>query len=315
MKPVTLAHISDLHLSPHYRRSNIRHVKQVLDFLLQQKVDHILVTGDITADAKPKDFQLARNIFKSYGLLDPVKMSVVIGNHDVFGGVHMAEDILEFPRRCRKTNYLKKVHEFKKYFHELFEDSVGASKSDPFPYFKSIGDLLVIGLNSIAEYSTMKNPVGSNGKVSRTQLQQLEALLSTGRVKNRWKIVLIHHHFNKTKISLTGTMQSIWGAIEHQTMKLRGKKELLSLFKKYSIHLVVHGHQHENMEYTKKGIRFLNAGGSVLNQTPDNLYINLLTLHDGGIDVHRHELTSNHRLLLRRIAPPEPTEVSASIAV
>ncbi len=235
MRPITLAHISDFHLSPHFQRSNIRNVKQVLDFLFQQKVDHILFTGDITADARTKDYHLARTIFKNYDLLDPLKMSIVIGNHDIFGGVHMAEDILDFPRRCRKTNYENMVHEFKHHFHELFENCTGGSKRDPFPYFKSIGDLLVIGLNSVAEYSPMKNPVGSNGKVSRMQLQQLEAMLSTGRFKNKWKIVLVHHHFNKTKTHLAGTMQSIWGAIEHQTMKLWGKKELLKLFKKYSM--------------------------------------------------------------------------------
>ncbi len=85
MSLYTLAHISDLHLSPKHGRTNIKNSKEVFEYLSRLNVDHVLLSGDITADAGVKEFELARSIFKSYELLDPLRMSLVAGNHDVFG--------------------------------------------------------------------------------------------------------------------------------------------------------------------------------------------------------------------------------------
>jgi 3',5'-cyclic AMP phosphodiesterase CpdA len=228
-------------------------------------------------------------------------MSVVIGNHDIFGGIHLAEDILDFPRRCKKTPYHSKIYEFRKYFHELFEECQFAIKNEPFPYFKSLGEVLLIGLNSVAPFATVKNPVGSNGKVAGHHIKRVDEILSSGRFKNRWKIILIHHHFSKIKKKVDGTMHSVWGAIENQTMKLRGKSDLFNLLRKHSINLVVHGHHHENNEYTRKGIKFLNGGGTVLNANPPQLYINIIKITSTGITTERHELYSTIDPLIQQV--------------
>jgi 3',5'-cyclic AMP phosphodiesterase CpdA len=251
------------------------------------------VTGDITDNAQHKDFELARKIFRSYKLLDPARMSVVIGNHDIFGGIHLAEEILDFPQRCKKTPYHKKISLFREAFDELFQGCRFSDNRNPFPYFKPVGDILLIGLNSVAEYSSVKNPVGSNGRVSDQQIRQLDLMLSSNEFKQPLKIVLIHHHFQKTKKQVDGTMHSLWGAIENQTMKLRGKKELIKLFNKHSIRLVVHGHQHENMEYAKNGIRFFNGGATVLNNGPSLLNINIIKIQSNNIHTERCTLVAD----------------------
>ena len=99
-----IAHIADLHLSLLHRREAIRNLKRVLEHVTRQNPDHVVVTGDLSADARARELELARKIFDSYGLFHSRRLTVLPGNHDIFGGVHTAEDVLAFPSRCRHPN-------------------------------------------------------------------------------------------------------------------------------------------------------------------------------------------------------------------
>jgi predicted phosphodiesterase len=57
---------------------------------------------------------------------------------------------------------------------------------------------------------------------------------------------------------------TLWQVIERQTMKLKNKKKTIKRLKKLGIDLVLHGHLHETNEYHRKGIKFINSGGSIL---------------------------------------------------
>jgi 3',5'-cyclic AMP phosphodiesterase CpdA len=283
MDSFTIAHISDLHLSSEHKRFNLRRARRLLEEIGRRRVDHVVVTGDIAADADRREFEIARGLFRNSGLLDPDKLSVVIGNHDVFGGVHMPEDILTFPRRCRKTDYNAQVEEFRGYFHEAFERCLFGSHAKPFPYAKVIGDVVLFGVNSIAHYSAVKNPVGSNGDVGDGQYRRLKQLLEAPELRGKRKIVLIHHHFHRYPSPAEGTLHSVWGAIERRTMKLHGKKRLFQLFRESGVALVLHGHVHVNGEYGRKGIQFLNGGGSLLG--PGNrMAFNLIDIGPDSIE-------------------------------
>jgi predicted phosphodiesterase len=61
-------------------------------------------------------------------------------------------------------------------------------------------------------------------------------------------------------------------------MKLRKKKRLFNLLKRYEIDLVLHGHFHEMGEYKREGIRFLNAGGSLKNNSKNLIGINFINI-------------------------------------
>ena len=292
MRPYRIAHISDLHISAVHHRKNLRRAKTLLMYARQAGVDHIVVTGDIAADADKKDFELARHLFRSLGLLDSSKMSMVIGNHDIFGGVHIAEDVLDFPKRCKHTDYREKVEQFRHSFREAFEKCIGAHSHRLFPFAKMLGDLMIIGINSVARYSKLRNPVGSNGEVEDSEFDALESMLASTLFKDKRKIVLIHHHFSRREVRKDGTMHSVWAAIEKQTIKLRGKKRLIKLFKEHNIEMVLHGHVHEIHEYERGGIRFLNAGGSVLAENPEQLMLNVLTIGEGAMTTETITLPS-----------------------
>jgi 3',5'-cyclic AMP phosphodiesterase CpdA len=283
-----VAHISDLHISSRHHRRNIRNARRLLEYIDRLGVDHLVITGDITADARPQELELARNLLLSFGFLNSRRLSIVPGNHDIYGGVHEAEEILTFPRRIRETDYDGGLEAFRAAFAEAFE-GVRTAGASAFPFSRFVGDTVIVGLNSIARYSRVKNAFGSNGHVGDGQKAAVAALIAQPEVCGRARIVLIHHHFHKLRSSSAGAVHSVWGAIERQTMKLRGKKDLLKLFARSDVSLVLHGHYHEMRDYTRGGIRFLNAGGSTLGPEDGDLLVNVadVTVDGCSVEVHR----------------------------
>ncbi|MHB1686849.1 MAG: metallophosphoesterase family protein, partial [Ignavibacteriaceae bacterium] len=187
----------------------------------------------------------------------------------------------------------QKVHEFYSYFHEAFDNCVYLSESAVFPFAKILDGVLIVGMNSIAEYSKAKNIFASNGAVSIEQLDSTVKIFENLKKDIHTKIVLIHHHFNKIKAKNSSSFGGFWQNIEKQTMKLRKKKRLFSLFNQFNIDLVLHGHYHETKEYHRKGIRFLNAGGSFKSLSPNELFINFIDVKPATIKINTHNLCSS----------------------
>jgi 3',5'-cyclic AMP phosphodiesterase CpdA len=241
--------------------------------------DHIVLTGDLTDNAIPHDFLILRKLLERLNLLDSDKLSVVIGNHDIFGGVQTAEDIFTFPDKCSKVNYNQKVKEFYQYFPELFENCIKFNPLKVFPFVKPISNFLLIGLNSISEYSRMSNPFASNGIIELTQLNEVSEILEEFKGNDFRKIVLTHHHFSKMKIK-NNSPGSFWQNIEKQTMRLKKKKRLLKIFKHFGVELVLHGHYHVSREYTRKSILFSNAGASFKGAPKGVIQINIIDIEE-----------------------------------
>lgn len=279
-----IAQISDLHLNSFYNDSVLKNINLLLKHISDRNVDHLVITGDLTDNATEKDLDLLRKSLKKYGFLSGERLSIVIGNHDIFGGVQKAEDIFIFPEKCSSIDYSDKVSNFISYFPEAFDNCVYLSSKDFFPYSKRINNTLLIGLNSISEYSRLSNPFGSNGEISTSQFGDTYDILKSVDKDIKYRIVLIHHHFNKLKIHSKSTFGNLWGNIEKQTMKLRNKRRLFNLFNEYNVDIVLHGHVHESKEYFRKGVRFLNAGATIKNNH-DSIIVNYLHLSKGKINI------------------------------
>jgi Icc-related predicted phosphoesterase len=107
-------------------------------------------------------------------------------------------------------------------------------------------------------------------------------------------------------------MHSVWGAIESQTMKLHGKSRLLKLFAGTNVEMVLHGHVHESNEYSRNGVRFLNAGGSVLHDRNPDLHINIIRVSDAGVQAEIHRIPVESVSLLRNESLPDvPVAIEA----
>lgn len=281
-----IAHISDLHLCSKFKKENIAKTKKIIMHALDNGADHFVFTGDISDNANQNDFLILRKILETYKLLRADKASIVIGNHDIFGGVQTAHDVLNFPSKCAKTNYKDKVKKFFEHFEELFENAFFPDDNNPFPFAKEIEDLLLIGINSIDEYSRIKNPFASNGHVLKTQRENIQKILNVNRFAEKFKVAMIHHHFFKDENEAKSSENSLWNTIENFTMKLRGKKKLLKLFKENDIGLVLHGHSHEFKNYDRKGIKFLNAGAAIDNEKDNQAGVFMIDISENKINVN-----------------------------
>ena len=279
-----IAHISDLHLNNFYNDSTFQLTNSLLKYISERKVDHLIITGDITDNARQKDFEIFRRMLKKYGFLSGEKLSIIFGNHDIYGGVQKAEDIFTFPEKCSKIDYKEMVENFLSYFPEAFDNCFYMSHKNFFPFAKKLNDVLIVGINSIARYSKLSNPFGSNGEIEASQFGEIYDLLKDVSKEIKYKILMTHHHFSKMKNNAKSTFGSLWLNIEKQTMKLRGKRRLFNLFREFNVDLVLHGHLHESKEYHRKEIRFLNAGATIKNDN-NLLKVNFINLTDGRIDV------------------------------
>lgn len=278
-----IVHISDLHLNHEFDKKLTRRIYKFLKYI-SGIADHIVITGDISDDARQEDFEVFRGILQKLNLLDGERLSLVIGNHDIFGGVVKAEDILLFPQKCRTTDFSAKVHQFNDYFSESFENCVYRSEHG-YPFAKIINKCLFVGLNSIASYSPIKNPFASNGKIDSRQMAETQLIFDDFSKFCEKKVILVHHHFNKMKFITGGITERLWLNIEKQTMKLRKKKELLSFFKANQVDLILHGHLHKIEEYVRKEITLLNAGGSIKGTRDEGFFYNKVTLRENKFTV------------------------------
>lgn len=267
-----IAHITDLHIKSLDLKGYKKQLFNLLDDIKRRECDHIFITGDMIDNGEDRDYQTLLKILNSYGLMDTKKMSVTIGNHEIFGGTQTAEDVFLFPTRCRNTDYNEQVKKFYENFKPCFEEADINNEENPFPYCKILLDkIAVIGINSNAHWSKIRNPIGSNGAVYDEQFKKLEKILKSDKVKDKIKIVLIHHHFNKTSEAPTNIVHSLWLYVERRTMKLHNKKRLFKLFKDSKVDLVLHGHTHISDSYSRRGSLFVNSSACVIPFTESKL--------------------------------------------
>ena len=262
-----IAHISDLHLCSSFKRNNIAKTKRLIKYHIDAGFDHLVITGDISDNTEEKDWVLLKNILKSFGIYHRDKVTIVIGNHDIYGGVQTALDILNFPKRCLETDYYSKIKKFILTFRELHEDVI-YSFPNIYPFTKIVKDHAFIAVNTIDFYARFTNPFASNGRVYSADYTNLKNHLTSPDLIDKKVIVLAHHHFYKNNCESTSSYSSIWNSIEKYTMKLRGKKKLIKLFANNRVKLVLHGHSHQIKQYVRKDIMFVNAGGVVDNMLP-----------------------------------------------
>ena len=222
-----ICHLSDLHICSENGRENIRKTEKILNYAMDLGFDHLVITGDIVHNPKAADFKIVRDILGDFGLLKSDRLSLVIGNHEIYGGIHFFKDIISFPHKSCRINYDLQVARFRDYFPEAFENIYSEDNERVFPYAKIIGDTVILGLNSTAQYSLLFNPLASIGIISKDRLEALSSLLRLPVCKDREKVVLTHHHFCEFRNLDAGVDTFKLRRLEFETLKLHGKARLL----------------------------------------------------------------------------------------
>lgn len=258
-----IAHISDLHISIKDANEHGRKFVSLLKNIQQQKCDHVIITGDLVENSFIADMQYVREILSHFRLLDSDKLSIVPGNHDIFGGSDNGQPGYYFPYFCKNTDYDKNLGMFTDTFKETFPET------DSYPYLKIIDNFAIIAVNSVDKWSAEKNPEGSNGKVSKNDLKKITGILNSDQVRDKYKLVIIHHHFYKEEIRDDLPVHSLWLKTISRKMKLRNRKKLLKYFKKHKVNLILHGHTHVSEIYNRNGISIVNSSAGIMPLSED----------------------------------------------
>lgn len=198
----------------------------------KQRVDHFILSGDLTAYALEQEFQGARD---ALGPLadDRQRCTVIPGNHDVY------------------TPGASSSRRFERYFGHLLESDLPEfCAEDAFPFVRLLGeDTAVVGLLS-ARVPLV--PGFSYGTIGHRQLEALRALVESPKMKHRAVLVVVHH----APLLYNGKADR----------KLHGLTDAEGLFRVIPgpRFAVLHGHVHKRYHHTASPTRphLFGAGSS-----------------------------------------------------
>jgi 3',5'-cyclic AMP phosphodiesterase CpdA len=228
----TLAHLSDIHLSPlprakrkyllskrilgyvnWHRGRKFVHRREILDLLThdlgERNPDHIAVTGDLVNLGLPEEYLRAADWLHHLG--NPNDVTAIPGNHDAYVRLHPE----------RGTGHWQPYMESNAAGEALF-----ATPKDGFPFVRCFDDVGIVALSSAIP--TM--PFVAAGKLGKEQMSFLASALDRLGREGLFRVVLIHHP------PLPG--QASWAR------GLRDAKRFREVLRKTGAELVLHGHDH-----------------------------------------------------------------------
>ncbi|HMS64325.1 MAG TPA: metallophosphoesterase [Ignavibacteria bacterium] len=261
-----IAHISDLHISYSDENGNGKKLVELLKDISGRNCDHLVITGDLVENPETKDLVFVKEILSHFDFTDELRLSIVPGNHDIFGGAKKGLDEgLFFSSVCKNIDFKENTENFIDIFKESFPEQ------ETFPYLKLINNIAIIGINSVGEWSADDNPEGSNGIIKSEDMLKMKKILSSEELKGKYILVLLHHHLYKEKLREDLPKHSLWLKTISYKMKLHDRKKILELFKKYKVNLVLHGHTHISEVYNVNGISVVNSSASAAPLTDDQV--------------------------------------------
>ncbi|HOJ19703.1 MAG TPA: metallophosphoesterase [Ignavibacteriaceae bacterium] len=173
-----IAHISDIHCDS--TKGSYKKIENVLKSIKNKKVDHVVITGDLSSKGLEAEFAMVNELFNKYGLDSSDKLTVIPGNHDMFPELFNEEDweekieetcLEELPQLLKKAfriisnyrnysrgNYYSSINRFYHNYKYTLENiiSLGPNKY-PFPFIKLLeNDIALICIDSNKVYPTMQ---------------------------------------------------------------------------------------------------------------------------------------------------------------
>jgi 3',5'-cyclic AMP phosphodiesterase CpdA len=232
MPVFTLAHLSDIHLSPMprakrrdllskraigyvnwHRGRKYVHRREILDLLtrdlIERSPDHIAVTGDLVNLGLPEEFLRAAEWLHHLG--PPDRVTAIPGNHDAYVRLHPEAG----------TSHWQP-------FMEANPDgeALMPTPESLFPFARRFGDVVILALSSAIP--TM--PFIAAGKVGEPQRTHVAKALEEFGNRDLFRVMLIHHPPLRD--------QAGW----HRGLRDAGK--FTQVLKQFGAELILHGHNH-----------------------------------------------------------------------
>lgn len=190
-------------------------VRAVAREITRAKVDHVVITGDLTNLALEQEFVAVRELLEQDLGLAPDQISAVPGNHDLY------------------TRGAMRDRRFSTYFHDYVASDLPELSADiplgRFPFVKLRGPCAIIGLST----AVPRPPLMASGQLGKAQLDALSRILEHPEVKKRAPVVLLHHPLHNPPSKVKTLIEGLWDA-ESLITKLAGLTR----------GLVLHGHLH-----------------------------------------------------------------------
>jgi len=260
-----IAHLSDLHvlalagISPHrflnkrltgyanlrLKRKHIHrkaYVEAIAREIAIMKIDHVVVTGDLTNLALAEEFLAARELLEKGLGLSPKDVSVVPGNHDLYtSGALRSRRFTEF---------------FADYIQSDLPELAAKTPLGAFPFVRLRGPCAIIGLTT----AVPRLPFVASGKIGREQLEAFGKIMEHPEVKKRTPVVLLHHPLHNPPSQLKTLVEGLTDA-DQLTTHLRAAQQAHGL--------VLHGHLHRRQS---KLLAIDRAGFQVVGATSASLH-------------------------------------------
>lgn len=224
---ITLAHISDIHLSPlpkmrlsdfagkritgflnwklkRHGEMNTETLSRLVAHLQDQHADFTAVTGDMTNLALRTEVERAGQWLRALG--DSERIAVCPGNHDAYVSGALAQAQEDW------GPYLK---------GETLEGQA-------FPFVRRVGDLAIVSCSSAVPMP----PFIAAGKFEEKQANRLSRMLKLLGDAGYFRVVLIHHPPN--------------AELQHPSFGLRGNKLFRQVIAEHGAELILHGHTHRS---------------------------------------------------------------------
>jgi 3',5'-cyclic AMP phosphodiesterase CpdA len=231
---ITLAHISDIHLSPmpeigwrdligkrltgylnwklkRHDELNSETLASLVAHLQSQQADFTAVTGDLVNLAMPYEVDRAGQWLQALGQHD--KVAVCPGNHDAY-----VPGALESAQQCW-GEYMR---------GETLDEAA-------FPFVRRVGELAVISCSS----AVPTRPFLAIGRFDEAQADRLARILHVMGEAGYFRTVLIHHPPN--------------AELQHPSFGLKGHKLFRQVIERHGAELVLHGHTHRSSIHSIPG--------------------------------------------------------------
>ena len=278
-----IAHFSDLHLfslegvpmrrflnkrltgwvNLHLKRGHIHkasHVRAIAREIARANIDHVVVTGDLTNLALEPEFELARSVLRDELGIDPSRVTVVPGNHDLY--THGA-------LRSRRFE-----HYFADWLRSDLPELAVTAGGARFPVVKLRGGVAIVALSS----AVPRAPFVAAGELGGAQLDALARVLAHPEVAARTLVLALHHP------PVHG-----WSRIKGHLEGLRDAPALLSMLMSVRRGLVLHGHLHRRIQQvvtTQVGVlhQVGATSASLHDETPDRMAgFNVYEIDERGV--------------------------------
>jgi len=196
--------------------------------------DALVISGDLTAQALPAEFEVARGTLKE--LIAQMPTFVVPGNHDVY------------------TQGAKKNRRIQHYFGDLMGLSDDSSLG-----VMALGNYLFIGLNP-----NRPTVIQASGMIPERQLTELKELLSSELVTDKNLVLVIHY-------PILGTTGKPYDNTGHGLPNVHALIEILENAPKRPM-MVLHGHKHHgyqaSIQLTDGSVPTINPGAGGMTRDP-----------------------------------------------